>query len=43
MMRYNMSKELQDKADKVIKELKEAVIPIREEIRRIKESSGRLI
>jgi hypothetical protein len=38
-----MSKELQDKADKVIKELKEAVIPIRKEIRRIKESSGRLI
>jgi hypothetical protein len=42
-MRYNMSRELQEKADKVIKELKEAVIPLREEIRKIKDSSGRLI
>jgi hypothetical protein len=38
-----MSRELQEKADKVIKELKEAVIPLREEIRKIKDSSGRLI
>ncbi len=38
-----MSKELQEKADKVIRELKDAIIPLREEIRKIKNSSGRLI
>jgi hypothetical protein len=42
-MRYNMSRELQEKADKIIQELKEAIIPIKEEIRKIKGSSGRLI
>ncbi len=38
-----MSKELQDKADKVIRELKDAIIPLREEIKKIKGSSSRLI
>lgn len=38
-----MSKELQEKADKVIRELKEAIIPLREEIRKVKDSTSRLI
>lgn len=36
-----MSKELQDKADKMIKELKEALIPIKEEINSMKNSGKR--
>ncbi len=40
-----MSKELQEKADKVIKELKEALIPIKSEINSIqkKRTTGRRI
>jgi len=41
-----MSKELQEKADKMVEELKEALIPISDEIRRLngrKNSSGRKI
>lgn len=38
-----MSKELQERADEMIKELKEALIPLKEEIRRMKRSSGRRI
>ncbi len=38
-----MSKELQERADEMIKELKEALVPLKEEIRRMKRSSGRLI
>lgn len=38
-----MSKELQEKADKIIKELNEAIIPIKEEIKRLKSSSGKYI
>lgn len=37
-----MSKELQEKADKMVEELKEALIPITDEIRRLngKNTSG---
>ncbi len=38
-----MSKELQERADRIIKELKDAVIPLREEIQKLRNSSGRLI
>jgi len=40
-----MSKELQEKADKIIKELQEALIPIRKEIviKNIKNNNGRKI
>jgi len=43
-----MSKELQDKADKIIQELNEALIPIREELERLRliynrENKGRKI
>jgi len=37
-----MSKELQEKADKIMQELKEALIPIKEELNN-KRSSERLI
>jgi len=40
-----MSKELREKADKMVEELKEALAPIRNEIRRLsgKNSGGRRI
>jgi hypothetical protein len=34
-----MSKELQDKADRMIRELKEALVPIKEELKKLKNSS----
>ena len=37
-----MSKELQDRADRMIKELKDALIPLKEEIRDLKNSSGEM-
>ncbi len=38
-----MSKEIQERADKIIRELKEAIIPIKEELNRLKGSSGNRI
>ena len=37
-----MSKKLQEKADRIIKELQDAIIPLREEIKNLKNSSGRI-
>jgi hypothetical protein len=38
-----MSKEMQEKADIIVKELKSALSPIKKEINNIKKSSGKLI
>jgi hypothetical protein len=38
-----MSKELQERADEIIKELKDALVPLKKEISRMKSSSGRPI
>lgn len=35
-----MSRELQDRADKVTKELKEALAPLREELNKIKQTNN---
>jgi len=39
----SMSKEIQERADEMIKELRDALIPIKEEIKKLKRSSDRLI
>ena len=38
-----MGKEIQERADEMIKELKDALVPIKEEIRKLKGSSDRSI
>jgi len=37
-----MSKELQDRADKIVRDLKDALVPLKEELEEIKGSSRRL-
>ncbi len=34
-----MSKELQDRADRIVRELKEALVPLREELKVLRKSS----
>lgn len=36
-----MSKELQDRADKIVRELKEALVPLRKELRVLRKSSNK--
>ena len=38
-----MSKELQERADEIMEELKDALVPLKKEIKRIKTSSDRFI
>jgi len=35
-----MSKEIQDRADRIMRELRDALVPLKEEIKTIKNSSG---
>jgi hypothetical protein len=37
----SMSKELQEKADRIMRELQDALVPLKEEINSLKRSSGR--